>query len=264
MLRMNTAPASTSLRAIAAEMSGRPWSSSMRSSIFLPSTPPAALISFAPNWMPSSVGSEYGLAGPTLSVMTPILIVSCGKADAAKSASVSARILLTIPSSDEQILLRHPSYTKFDRLLQELGLALVVVRRPLDHMEGLVPAAGGVVDDARMRLRHRVVGRVLDREERHADRARARRPVGVRVVDRPLREPGPQRGEPANANGPGVRALRSSEVAPARLAVVRIHRGIHEAHVAHRAVRDETALELVAFQPRERLLDPCGFSPHAG
>src|SRR5512145_492822 len=192
MLRMNTAPASTSLRAIAAEMSGRPWSSSIRSSILRPSTPPAALISFAPNWMPSSVGSEYGFAGPTLSVITPILMVSCATTDADTAASSAASHFLMTPSSVEQIALRHPSYTNFHRQLQQLGLPLVVMGRALDHAERLVPAAGSVVDDARVRLRHRVVRRVLDRQERHADGARARRPVGVRVVDRPLREPSPQ------------------------------------------------------------------------
>jgi hypothetical protein len=61
---------------MAAEMSGRDWSSSISSSIFLPSTPPRALITCAPKIMPSVPGSEYGLETPTRSVTTPILIVS--------------------------------------------------------------------------------------------------------------------------------------------------------------------------------------------
>ena len=31
------------------------------------------------------------------------------------------------------------------------------------------------MDDARVRLRHRVIGRILDREQRHGDRRRAQR-----------------------------------------------------------------------------------------
>src|SRR5512145_2202032 len=191
-LRMNTAPWSTSLRASAAEMSGRDWSSSISSSILRPSTPPLRLISSAPKITPSVAGSEYGLETPTRSVMTPILMVSCATTDADTAASSAASHFLITPSSVEQIALRHPSYTNFYRLLQQLGLPLVVMGRALDHAERLIPAAGSVVDDARVRLRHRVVRRVLDRQERHADGARARRPVGVRVVDRPLREPSPQ------------------------------------------------------------------------
>src|SRR5688572_2152496 len=157
-LRMNTAPWSTSLRASAAEMSGRDWSSSTRSSILRPSTPPLRLISSAPKITPSVAGSEYGFDTPTRSVITPILIVSCEKIAPAYSASTTARILFMHPSSIEQSLLVHPSYTKFHRLPEQLGLPLVVMRRALDHAESLVAAAGGVVDDARVRLRHRVVG----------------------------------------------------------------------------------------------------------
>ena len=42
------------------------------------------------------------------------------------------------PSSIDQTLFIHPSYTKIDRLLQQLRLSLVVMRRALDHLEGLV------------------------------------------------------------------------------------------------------------------------------
>ena len=42
----------------------------------------------------------------------------------------------------------HPSYTKFDRLLQEFRLSLVVVGGPLDHAHRPVLARGGGVDDA--------------------------------------------------------------------------------------------------------------------
>src|SRR6188508_260980 len=263
MLRMKTAPASTSFRAMVAEMSGRPWSSSIRSSILRPSTPPLLLISWAPNRMPSSVGSEYGLAGPTLSVITPILIVSCGKIAPAYSARTTARILFMHPSSVEQSLLVHPSYTKFHRLPQQLGLPLVVVRRALDHAEGLVAAAGGVMDDARVRLRHRVIGRILDRQQRHADRARAARPIGVRVVDRPLREPRAQGREAPEADRPVVRRGGLAHVAPAGLAVVGVDRGVEEAQVGHGAVGDEAALHLVAaLQLRQHLLDPRGPAPH--
>src|SRR5687768_11883110 len=133
---------------------------------------------------PSVAGSEYGLETPTRSVITPILIVSCARTDADTAASSATSHFLITPSSVEQIALRHPSYTKFHRLLQKIRLPLVVMARALDHAERLVPAASSVVDDARVRLRHRIVRRVLDRQERHADRARAVRPVGVRVVDR--------------------------------------------------------------------------------
>ena len=75
-----------------------PWSSRARStssSILRPSTPPARLISPAPNWMPSSVGSEYGFAGPTLSVITPILMLSWGTTAVENAASVSVVSLRT-------------------------------------------------------------------------------------------------------------------------------------------------------------------------
>src|SRR5688572_27614852 len=263
-LRMKTAPWSTSLRASAAEMSGRDWSSSIRSSSLRPSTPPLRLISSPPKITPSVAGSEYGLETPTRSVITPILMVSCATTDADTAASSAASHFFMTPSSVEQIALRHPSYTKFHRLLQKVRLPLVVMGRAFDDVKGLVPAAGSVVDDARVRLRHRIVRRVLDRQERHADRARAPRPVGVRVVDRPLREPGPERRETADAHRPGIRGFGSSEIAPARLAIVWIHRGIHEAHVAHRAIGDEAALELIAFQLFQGFLRPRGFPPHAG
>ena len=70
-----------------------------------------------------------------------------------------------VSSSIEQSLFIHPSYTKIHRLLQQLRLALVVVGRALDDVECLVRARRRVMDDARMRLRHRVIGRVLDREQ---------------------------------------------------------------------------------------------------
>src|SRR5260221_2290866 len=160
-LRMNTAPWSTSLRASAAEMSGRDWSSSISSSILRPSTPPWRLISSAPKITPSVARSEYGFGTPTRSVMTPVLIVSCAKTLPTKNNHRNPRILIS-PSSVHQTLFVHPSYTKLDRLLQQLGLALVIVCGALDHPHGLVLAGRRSVDDAGVRLGHRVVGGILD------------------------------------------------------------------------------------------------------
>src|SRR5262245_54669947 len=109
-----------------------------------------------------------------------------------------------VPSSVQQILFAHPSYTKFDRLLQQLRLPLVVVRCALDQMKGLGAAGGGVVDDARGRLRYGVVGRVLDREKRHADGGGALRSVGVRIVARPLGQPRAQGRKAPKADRPVV------------------------------------------------------------
>src|SRR6267143_1408154 len=264
MLRMKTAPWSMSLRASAAEISGRDWSSSMSSSILRPSTPPLRLISAAPKIVPSVQGSEYGLETPTRSVITPILMGSCAKVLAANSAAAMASSFFMRPSSSiEQIPRPHPSYTKIDRLLEQLGLALVVVRRALDDAHRLVLARRGIVDDARVRLRHGVVRRVLDRQQRHRDGSRAARSVGVRVVDRPLRQPRSQGRKAPDADWPGVRGLGLAEIAPARLAVVGIDRRIHEAQVGHRAVGHEAALHLVAFQLFQRLFHPGGLAPHA-
>src|SRR5262245_26943240 len=226
--------------------------------------PPFALISFAPKTSPSVAGSEYGLETPTRSVMTPILMVSCPMAPAETSASAAAASnrLIAPPLSIQQILFAHPSYTKIDRLLQQLGLSLVVMRPALDHPEGLVLARCGVVNDARVRLGHGVVGRVLDRQQRHADRRGALRSEGVRVVDRPLRQPRAQGREASQADRPVVGGGRLAHVAPAGLAVVRVDRRVEEAQVGHRAVRDEAALHLVPLQPRQHLLYPGGAPPH--
>src|SRR5919106_1483404 len=180
-LRMNTTPWSTSLRASAAEMSGRDWSSSIRSSTLRPRMPPRRLISCAPKMTPSVAGSEYGFETPTRSVMTPSLIVSCAYAPAQHSAAARPMYHFFMGSLllIQQFLLPHPSYTKFDRLLQQLGLPLVVVRGALDDMKALVLARRRVVNDARVRLRHRVIGRVLDREQRHRYLSGARRSIRI-------------------------------------------------------------------------------------
>src|SRR5688572_19980914 len=162
MLRMNTAPWSMSLRASAAEMSGRDWSSSIRSSIFLLSTPPWRLISSAPKMRPSVEGSEYGFDTPTRSVITPILMVSCACAPHAHSAAAAnaRNRLILLSSLVQKIALAHPAGPALDRLAQLLGLALIVMGRALDHLQRLVPARGRVMDDRGVRLRNGIVGRV--------------------------------------------------------------------------------------------------------
>src|SRR6266513_4003056 len=223
MLRMNTAPWSISLRARAAEISGRDWSSSISSSILRPSTPPLRLIWAAPKMVPSVQGSEYGLDTPTRSVITPILMGSCAKVLAANSAAATAsRFFMRASSSIEKIPRPHPCYTKIDRLLEQLGLALVVVRRAPDDAHRLVLARRGIVDDARVWLRHGVVRRVLDREQRHRDGRSAARPVGARVVDCPLRQPRSQGRKAPDADRPGVCGLGLAQITPARPAVVGI------------------------------------------
>src|SRR3954468_938059 len=228
MLRMNTAPWSISFLAIAAEMSGRDWSSSIISSIFLPRIPPRWLITCAPKIMPSVPGSEYGFETPTRSVTTPILMVSCANPLTETRANTNPSNAFMFLLLIDQALLIHPSYTKFDRLLQQLGLALVVMGGPFYDFEGFIAARGSVVDDPRMRLRHRVVGRILDRQQRHGHRRGASRAVGIRVVDRPLRQPGAQRGEAPDTDRPRIGRFRLAHEGPARLAVVRLDRRIHE------------------------------------
>ena len=80
--RMKAAPASTSLRAAVADTSGLPWSSSTRSSTWRPSRPPRELSSLTAYTAPCATGSAYPLAGPTLSVIRPILMV-CANAPGA-------------------------------------------------------------------------------------------------------------------------------------------------------------------------------------
>src|SRR5689334_19349189 len=138
--------------------------------------------------------------------------------------------------------------------------------RALDYTHRLVLARRGVVDDAGVRLRHGIVGRILYGEQRHGYVLRAARPVSVGVLGRPLRQPGAQRGEAREAYRAGVGGLRLADKGPARLAVVRLDRGIHEAHVAERPVGREAALHLAGvhlLEPRQRLLDPGRAPAHA-
>src|SRR3954469_24546121 len=208
---MKTAPWSISLRASAAETSGFDWSSSISSSILRPSTPPFLLISLAPNTMPSVAGSEYGFETPTRSVMTPILMVSCAWTAPATSAAASnatnfifvllrdvlgrrpakAGTPFKSRSSVQQPLLVHPAEACGHGLLQQLRLALIVMGCALDDMKRLVPAPRRGRGDWRVGRRHGVVGRVLDREQRHGDRLCRARAVGVRVFHRPMRQPRP-------------------------------------------------------------------------
>src|SRR2546423_15678040 len=112
-------------------------------------------------------------------------MVSCACAANPVSAAASNAKNLISTSSIDQVLFIHPSYTKIDRLLQELGLSLVVVRRALDDAHRLVLARRGVVDDAGVRLRHGIVGRVLDGEHRRGHVPRTARSLGVGVVGGP-------------------------------------------------------------------------------
>src|SRR5258708_20116608 len=99
--------------------------------------------------------------------MTPILMGSWAHSVAETSDSSAKSIFFIFPSSIHQTLFVHPSYTKLDRLLQLLGLALGIVCGALDHPHGLVLAGRRRVDDAGVRWGHRVVGGLLDRQHRH-------------------------------------------------------------------------------------------------
>src|SRR6266536_2022407 len=77
-----------------------------------------------------------------------------------------------------------------DGLSKLLGLSRIIVRAALDHMEGLVRAGRGPMDHAGMRLRHRIVGTVLDRKKRRPDMSSACQAVSEGILDRPLRQPG--------------------------------------------------------------------------
>src|SRR5204862_5908587 len=83
---------------------------------------------------------------------------------------------------------------------------------------------------------------------------------------RPLREPRPQRREAADADRASVGGFGLAEVAPERLAVIRVDRRIHEAQIRHGAIGDEAPLDLVAtaaLERRQRLLHKRRAPAHA-
>src|ERR1700674_3677717 len=108
--------------------------------------------------------------------MTPIFMVSWAAATSAQPSNATKKKLrfMSSPLVDE-LLLGHPAQADIRRLLEQFRLSLIVMRGALDDVHGLVAAAGGVVDDARVRLRDCIVGRILDRKQRHRDRRRAAR-----------------------------------------------------------------------------------------
>ena len=118
-----------------------------------------------------------------------------------------------------------------------------------------------------MRLRHGVIRTVLDHQEGRAHSLRPLQSVAAGVVERPLRQPGPQGGEARQPHRTGVHRLRIAHVAPPGLAVVGIERGIEEPRIGQRAVHDERPLHLAraAFlQLPQLVLGPRCDAPHAG
>src|SRR5690606_1212865 len=95
---------------------------------------------------------------------------------------------------------------------------------------------------------------------------RAAFPVGIGIIEAPLRQPAPQRAEACKSDGAVVHQPRIAEVAPAGTAIARLERGIEEARIRHGAVYDERELVVPVaggFQGCELVLHPRGDAPVA-
>ena len=183
------------------------------------------------------VGDEYAATTPT---PTPRRRSTPSGRRTARTSSRRARAAGT---SVREPALAHPLEAGVDRLLQQFGLAVVVVRGALDDPEGLVAAARRVVDEPACGC-----GTASSAEFSIASSGTVtrQRTVAVRVgiVDRPLRQPRPQGREPPDPDRSGVGRLRLADEA-ARLAIVRLDRRVHEAGIAERAIGHEASLHLV-------------------
>src|SRR6516225_920348 len=147
-----------------------------------------------------------------------------------------------------------PIQYRSDALVQLGTLVLVIMGSTFDPDIFLIWCRERRADRRIVRGGHGIIRLVLHLQDgRATDACRVLRPLRVRQIVAPLRQPGAQRGIACEPRRRGVRGTRIAEITPAGPPSVRVDTRIEPAHVAHRPMDDKAALDLARPSPPQRV-----------